>query len=268
MQRQRIGLEFFGITVVLALLGACSSSGGAATPSGAGANGNAGGSTNGAGANSNGGQSTGASGGANANGGANPNGGTAGSNVGSSGSAGSAGSGPDTSPVDGPSGEAFNPQTGMLNVHYGEYLPKHDIVYNKPNTNPLYGLTVGNGHVGAMVWSDNGMTMQVGNVDASQQTAFSAGLVNLYTTPGMDTGFTTFQQRLALYDGTLTTQYDKDRTVTIMGQPNSEVIGIHVEDSRSNVSTVSLDLSLWDLSTLQNSGNVPDLNTWKTVSTY
>jgi hypothetical protein len=255
--------------VALALASsACSSSGSNGTPSGGGANGNAGSSTSAgaSGANSSGGQGNGTS-----SGGANATGGASGSNVGTSGSAGSAGSagsGPDTSPVDGPSGEAFDPQTGMLNVHYDEYLPKHDIVYNKPNTNPLYGLTVGNGHVGAMVWSDNGMTMQVANVDASQQTAFSAGLVNLYTTPGMDTGFTSFQQRLALYDGSLITQYDKDRTVTIMGVPNSEVIGIHVEDSRSNVNTVSLDLSLWDLSMLQNFGNVPDLNTWKNVSTY
>ncbi len=179
-----------------------------------------------------------------------------------------AGAGVDMSGVDSPTGEAFNPQTGTLNVHYAEYLPKHDIVYNKPNTNPLYGLTVGNGHVGAMVWSANGLTMQVANVDGSQQNAFSAGLVNLYTTPGMDTGVTTFQQRLALYDGVLSTQYDKDRTVTIMGVPNSEVLGIHVEDARTGVSAVSLDLSLWDLSTLGNSGAVPDLNTWKNVVTY
>ena len=41
---------------------------------------------------------------------------------------------------------AFNASTGALNVNYGAYLAKHDIVYNTPNTNPLYGLTVGNGN--------------------------------------------------------------------------------------------------------------------------
>src|SRR5437879_4673007 len=45
-------------------------------------------------------------------------------------------------------------------------------------------------------------------------------------------------------------------------------MGIHVEDSRSGVSSIALELSLWDLSNLSNSGDVPDLNTWKTVSTY
>jgi hypothetical protein len=191
-----------------------------------------------------------------------------GPSTGDDGGAADATTGGGTTTVDGPTGQAFNPTTGTLNVDYAGYLSKHDIVFNKPNTNPLYGLTVGNGKVGAIVWSQNGLTMQVGGVDTSQQTAFSAGLVNLATSPGMDTGYTTFQQRLSLYDGTLTTTYDSDRTVTILGDPGSEVLGIHVEDARAGVSSVTLDLSLWDLSSLSNSGNVPDLQTWKTVATF
>ncbi len=173
-----------------------------------------------------------------------------------------------TTVVDGALGQAFNPQTGTLNVDYAGAMSKQDIVFNSPNTNPLYGLTVGNGRVGAIAWSQNGLTMQVSGVDTSQQTAFSAGLVNLATTPGMDTGYTQFQQRLSLYDGLLTTTYDANRTVTIFGSPNSELIGIHVSDARTNVSSISIDLSLWNLANLQNAGNVPDLNTWKTVTAY
>ena len=45
---------------------------------------------------------------------------------------------------------AFNSSSGTLDVNYGSYLSKHDIVYNSPNTNPLHGLTVGNGRTGAM----------------------------------------------------------------------------------------------------------------------
>lgn len=168
----------------------------------------------------------------------------------------------------GPDAEAFDTNTGALNVDYAGYLSKHDIVYGKPNTNALYGLPVGNGRVGAMVWSQNGLTMQVSGVDSSEQTAFGAGLVNLQSNPGIDTGYSTYSQRLSLYDGTLTTRYDSNRTVTILGSPDSEVMGIHVEDSRGGVSNIALELSLWDLSNLSNSGDVPDLNTWKTVSTY
>ncbi|MFG1875986.1 hypothetical protein ACGFIV_14235 [Sphaerisporangium sp. NPDC049003] len=163
---------------------------------------------------------------------------------------------------------AFDQAAGALNVDYQGYLSKHDIVYNRPNTNPNYGLTVGNGRTGAMVWNQNGLTMQVSGVDLSQQSAFAAGLVNLYSNPGMDTGYTNYQQRLSLYDGTLTTKYDSNRTVTILGSPNSEVMGIHVDDTRGGVSSVAMDLSMWDPATVTNSGDVPDLNTWKTISTY
>ncbi|MFJ4849351.1 MULTISPECIES: glycosyl hydrolase family 95 catalytic domain-containing protein [unclassified Streptomyces] len=167
-----------------------------------------------------------------------------------------------------PTEAAFDSANGALNVDRAAYMSKHDLVYNRPNTNPLHGLTVGNGRTGAMAWQNNGLTMQVSGVDTSQQTAFGAGLLNLSTTPALESGYSTYQQRLSLYDGTLTTKYDSNRTVTVMGVPNSEVMGVHVEDSRSGVSAVNLDLGLWDVSQLGNSGDVPNLTTWKTVSTY
>ncbi|XVQ89631.1 fascin domain-containing protein [Microbispora siamensis] len=163
---------------------------------------------------------------------------------------------------------AFDQASGTLNVDYASYLSKHDVVYNRPNTNPLYGLTVGNGRTGAMVWSQNGLTMQTSGVDLSEQSAYAAGLVNLATSPAMDSGYSTFQQRLSLYDGTLVTKYDTNRTVTVMGSPNSEVMGIHVDDSRSGLSNIALTLSMWDPATVTNSADVPDLNTWKTISTF
>ncbi|MGW5577559.1 glycosyl hydrolase family 95 catalytic domain-containing protein [Micromonospora chokoriensis] len=167
-----------------------------------------------------------------------------------------------------PTEAAFGTSTGTLNVNRASYLAKHDLVYNRPNTNPLHGLTVGNGRTGAMVWNNNGLTAQVSGVDLAQQSTYAAGLVNLYSNPQLDTGYTTFQQRLSLYDGTLTTKYDNNRTVTVMGAPNSEVMGIHVEDSRPGVTSVGLDLSLWDTNTVQNIADVPDLTTWRTVSTF
>ncbi|MFC5001541.1 carbohydrate-binding protein [Dactylosporangium cerinum] len=163
---------------------------------------------------------------------------------------------------------AFNSSSGTLDVNYGSYLSKHDVVYNSPNTNPLYGLTVGNGRTGAMVWNANQLSMQVSGVDLSEQSAYAAGNVSLTTTPAMNTGYSTFQQRLSLYDGTLTTKYDTNRTVTIMGSPNSEVMGIHVDDTRTGVSNITLELSLWDLNAVTNSADVPNLTTWKTASTF
>ena len=167
-----------------------------------------------------------------------------------------------------PTDAAYNAGTGALNVDYASYLSKHDIVYNRPNTNPLHGLTVGNGKTGAMVWNQNGLTAQVSGVDLAQQSTYAAGNLNLFSSPQIDSGYSTFQQRLSLYDGTLTTKYDSNRTVTVFGAPNSEVMGIHVEDSRPGVSSIGLDLSLWDMNTVQNIADVPNLTTWRTVSTF
>jgi hypothetical protein len=169
---------------------------------------------------------------------------------------------------EGPNAEAFSRTRGVLNVDLANFFSKHDVVYRKPDTDPIQGLTVGNGRTGAMVWSANGITMQVSGVDTSEQTAFSAGLVTLQTTPAIDTAASSYEQRLSLYDGTLTTTYGTDRKVTILGAASSELIGIHVEDSRAGVTGTSLELGIWDLSKLGNSGAVPDLNTWKTLSTY
>lgn len=165
---------------------------------------------------------------------------------------------------------AFDTSAGQLSVDYSGYLSKHDVVYTTPVGAPSDGITVGNGRVGAMIWNTNGLTMQVTNVDASPQTQLSSGWLNLYTNPGMDTDYTNFEQRLVLYDGLVTTKYDSDRTVTIFGDPNSELLGIHVEDSRSGVSSVTFDLSIWDTSGLVNSGYstyFPDVAAWRVVNT-
>ena len=187
---------------------------------------------------------------------------------------GAGGAAPPPAGPEGPNAQAFNPRTGTLNVDAAAFFSKHEVVYNRPNGNPLLGLTVGNGRTGAMVWSAGGITMQVSGVDASEQTAFSAGLVNLQTTPALDAGAGAgaggFQQRLSLYDGTLTTSYAGDGgvTVTILGAPGSELLGVHVEDRRAGVTGAVLELSLWELSALGNSGAVPNLDTWKTASTF
>ncbi len=81
---------------------------------------------------------------------------------------------------------AFDQSAGALNVNRAGYLSKHDIVYNRPNTNPNYGLTVGNGKTGAMVWSQNGITMQVSGADLAQQSTYAAGTLTLNTSPGLD----------------------------------------------------------------------------------
>jgi len=171
---------------------------------------------------------------------------------------------------------SFDQTNGVLAVDYANYLSKHNVVFNKPITDSASGMLVGNGRVGAMVWNTSGITMQVTGVDASQQTTFSQGWVNLTTSPKIDSNYTTFQQTLSLYDGFITTRYDTNRIVTIMGSPNSEILGIHVEDARPGIKTATFQIKMWDPSTQVTSGggwnsmmsDVPDINTWKTVTSY
>jgi hypothetical protein len=172
--------------------------------------------------------------------------------------------------------QAFDQNAGGLSVDYGRYLSKQNVVFNSPVTAPTNALTVGNGRLGAMVWNAKGITMQVTGVDAAPQSCFSEGWVTLSTLPGMDTGYSTFQQYLDLYDGVVVTKYDNTRQVTIFGSPNSEVLGVHVDDSRSSVKSVTVQLAMWDPSSQMTSTggwnsmacDVPDITTWKTISSF
>lgn len=171
---------------------------------------------------------------------------------------------------------SFDQNSGVLSVDYAGYLSKHAVVFNRPITDSTSGLTVGNGCVGAMVWNSNGITMQITGADASEQACFSQGCCNLSTSPRMDSNYATFQQYLSLYDGTVTTKYDNNRTVTILGQPQSEVLGIHVEDGRTGVKSATFQIKMWDPNMQITSAgtwnsmmsDVPDINTWKTVTSF
>lgn len=165
---------------------------------------------------------------------------------------------------------SFDSKNGTLAVDYGGYLSKHDIVYNSPNAEPSDGLTVGTGKVGAMIWQERGLKMQVTNVDGSPHTQLSSGLAQLVTEPDAGAADESFQQRLNLYDGVVTTKYGSDRTVTVLGDATSELLGIHVEDRRPNVSAVAFELGIWETGELANDGwnkDLPDADAWKKVDT-
>jgi len=164
--------------------------------------------------------------------------------------------------------QAFNTSTGAMDVNYAGYLSRNDVVFNAPITNPVNASQVGNGRLGMMVWNASGLTAQISGIDTSEQSSFSAGQIHFQTTPSIDTGYTHFQQRQSLYNGTVTTTYDGNRTITVFGSPNSEVMAIHVDDSRTGVTSGTFDLSLWNVSAEPNNAQVANMATWQTVSTY
>lgn len=165
---------------------------------------------------------------------------------------------------------SFDAKSGTLAVDYAGYLSQHDIVYNSPNAEPSEGLTVGTGKVGAMIWQERGLKLQVTNVDGSPHTQLSSGVAQLLTEPGPSSADESFRQRLNLYDGVVTTNYGDDRTVTVLGDATSELLGIHVEDRRPNVSSVTFELGIWETGELANDGwnkDLPNADDWKKVDT-
>jgi len=105
-------------------------------------------------------------------------------------------------------------------------------------------LTVGNGKVGAIVWSENGLTMQVSGVDTSSRRR-SGGPRESLDDAGAGCRRDEVPAAVVALRRILSTTYDTGRTVSILGAAGSEVIGIHVADSRTNVTAIALDLSLW-----------------------
>jgi alpha-L-fucosidase 2 len=220
-------------------------------------------------------------------------GGSAGSAMGglggtASGGAGGAGNGGTTSPSSGQGGTtstlppsmcySFDQSAGALSVDWPAFLSQYDLVYTKPVTasgpsdSPGNGIPFGNGRVGAMIWNpDNGIKMQLTHVDASPVTQMSEGLVVFKTTPSLADSSSPFKQRLNLYDGTVTITYGTDRTVTIFGKPDSDLIGMHVHDARANVSSATLDLNFWGgnppWKDLTMGVNLKNPTTWSTIDT-
>jgi len=89
---------------------------------------------------------------------------------------------------------------------------------------PSSGLTVGNGHTGAMVWKPERADRAGLGADLSEQSTYAAGLVNLAKSPRWTAGTARSSSACRCTTGRLTTKYDSNRTVTMMGSPNSEVM--------------------------------------------
>ena len=50
----------------------------------------------------------------------------------------------------------FNKTTGTFEIAWPERVARHDIVYEAPPSDPMqYGMPLGNGDIGALVWCDD-----------------------------------------------------------------------------------------------------------------
>ena len=140
---------------------------------------------------------------------------------------------------------ALDRETGRLSVDYQHYLSRHDVVFRSPILEGPNGSTVGTGRLGAMVWNGGGLKLEVTNVDAAPYSSIPSGLITYRSAPMPTPVEGQFEQRLNLYEGTVTSDYGDGLHFTVMGDPDSELMGLHIKDDRTDVEEVSVDLSLW-----------------------
>ena len=49
----------------------------------------------------------------------------------------------------------FDPTKGEWSIAYPGRISQHDLVYHSPPHDPMHGIALGNGDVGALVWTDD-----------------------------------------------------------------------------------------------------------------
>jgi len=104
----------------------------------------------------------------------------------------------------GPAAAASAPSTawrdGRFHVDVPGVVARSDVVLGQPNRDPLQAMPLGNGGLGAAVWSANGLTAQLNRADTLPD-RLSPGQLAI---PGLAalTGAGDYRGRLDLYDGT------------------------------------------------------------------
>lgn len=91
-------------------------------------------------------------------------------------------------------------------VDYAAQCARNDLVYRAPAVYPFEAMRLGNGNLGVTLWNEGGMTFQVNNGSwRVGNEPLSSGRVTLSTPALSQAQPARFEQRLRLWDGTVTT---------------------------------------------------------------
>jgi alpha-L-fucosidase 2 len=90
-------------------------------------------------------------------------------------------------------------QHGRFHIDTAAVIHRSDIVLERPNTDASQAMPLGNGHLGAAVWSAEGLTAQLNRADTLPDRLSPGQIV----VPGLSvlTGAPDYSGRLSLYDG-------------------------------------------------------------------
>ncbi len=161
-----------------------------------------------------------------------------------------------------PAGVAFNGTS--LSVDYAAYLAQHDLVYLTPPLQGEQAMPIGDGDLGAMVWTPGPLRMQLQKNDlwvdppahitarspgpAALWRQVSAGQVSLHCTPTPLEDPTRFEQRLSLYTGVINLQADAREgscQITAFAAATAGVLVVHYQDQSLRNAARWVEVSLW-----------------------
>ena len=142
----------------------------------------------------------------------------------------------------------------LINVNYQSLVSSGDVNYSGIITTSRNGIPVGTGCMGSLVWSNNdhSLNFQINRVDVFGWNSAATGALNGHNDYGYACGLlnidlggnplpSTTTQHLCLYDGKLEIQ-GNGLTVDIIGDMNSDVFALKIDDTRPFPSSISIDL--------------------------
>ena len=134
----------------------------------------------------------------------------------------------------------FEKQGKKFNLDLKQYMDRHNLIYRSKIEKPEDGLPVVTGKCGAVVWhKDNGLCMQINNVDGSPQTQFSSGQVFIESEALFKPGGSS----LNLYSGEGVFDFENGQ-VKITGGNADSYFAVSVTVKRR--ADFKITLSMWD----------------------
>jgi hypothetical protein len=142
----------------------------------------------------------------------------------------------------------------IININYQSLVSSGDVHHTGIITTSRHGMPMGTGSMGSLVWSNNdhSLNLQINRVDVFGWNSAATGSLDGHNDYGYGCGFinvdlggnpltSSTSQHLSLYDGKLAIQ-GNGVNVNIIGDTNSDVFALKIDDTRSNPSSINIDL--------------------------
>jgi hypothetical protein len=144
--------------------------------------------------------------------------------------------------------------TPIIRVNYKQLVSSGDIHHTGIITTSRHGMPMGTGSMGSLVWSNNdhSLNFQINRVDVFGWNSAATGSLDGHNDNGYGCGFLTVDlggnpftsstsQHLSLYDGKLVIA-GNGVNVELIGDTNSDVFAMEINDKRSSPSSITIDL--------------------------